>query len=502
MSLLKEQKEMNYLEHYFSKIPKEERKSSAIAYLAALDHLQVEHAEVAGAIVQEIKDQRNYLKLIASENYCSLSTQLAMGNLFTDKYSEGIVKRRFYSGCDNVDTVEALAAERLKVLFGADHAYVQPHSGADANLVAFWAILMERVQNKELEALGKKTITEITEEEHEKIRQLLINQKIMGLSLNSGGHLTHGYRMNISSKIFKSVSYNVDPKTERIDYAELLKQVKLEKPTILIGGYSAYPRLLNFAKLREIADSVGAVLMADIAHFAGLVAGKAITGEEDPVPYCDVITSTTHKTLRGPRGGLVLCSNVYKEAVDKGCPFVLGGPLPHVIAAKAVAFKEAASLSFQEYAHQVIKNAKAMAEVFLSEKVKLFSGGTDNHLVVIDVQESFGLNGRQAENLLRQAHITVNRNTIPFDKNGPWYTSGVRIGSAAMTTLGMKEPEMKQIARLMIMVLRGAKSQIDPKTQEKSKVHVTLDEKILSKVMDEIKELLERYPLYPELVIE
>lgn len=502
MSLLEEHKTMNYLERYFLKTSKEERKNSAIAYLAALDHLQEDHSEVANAIVQEIKDQRSYLKLIASENYSSLSIQLAMGNLLTDKYSEGIIKRRFYSGCDNVDIVEALAAERLKALFGAEHAYVQPHSGADANLVAFWAILMERVQNKELEALGKKNINDITDEEHEKIRQLLVNQKLMGLSLNSGGHLTHGYRMNISSKMFKSVSYNVDPKTERIDYAELLKQVKAEKPTILIGGYSAYPRLLNFAKLREIADSVGAVLMGDIAHFAGLVAGKAITGEYDPTPYCDVITSTTHKTLRGPRGGLILCKNAYKESVDKGCPFVLGGPLPHVIAAKAVAFKEAGTDSFRQYAHQVIKNAKAMAEGFLSEKVKLFSGGTDNHLVVIDVGESFGLNGRQAENVLRQAHITVNRNTVPFDKNGPWYTSGVRIGSAAMTTLGMKEAEMKQIVKLMIEVLKGAKSGIDSKTGEKSKVLVTLDEKVLKKVQSEIKDLLGNFPLYPELVIE
>lgn len=502
MSLLKENREMDYLEHYFLKTPKEKQKSSAIAYLAALDHLQEENAEVANAIVQELKDQRNYLKLIASENYSSLSTQLAMGNLLTDKYSEGIVKKRFYAGCDNVDTVEFLAAERLKSLFGADHAYVQPHSGADANLVAFWAILMERVQNKELEILGKKNITDLTDEEHEKIRQLLVNQKIMGLSLNSGGHLTHGYRMNISSKMFQSVSYHVDPKTERIDYGALLKQVKEERPAILIGGYSAYPRLLNFAKLREIADSVGAVLMGDIAHFAGLVAGKAITGEYDPVPYCDVVTSTTHKTLRGPRGGLVLCKESYKEVVDKGCPFVLGGPLPHVIAAKAVAFKEASKPSFREYAHQVIKNAQAMAEVFLREGVKLFSGGTDNHLVVIDVQESFGLNGRQAENILRQAHITVNRNTIPFDKNGPWYTSGVRIGSAAMTTLGMKEVEMKQIALLMIQILKGAKSQIDPKTQEKSKAFVSVDEKILNKVTSEVKELLSNFPLYPELVIE
>jgi glycine hydroxymethyltransferase len=501
MDLL-EKNDNQYLESYFLKTPKEKRQSASIAYLAALDHLHEEHPEIAKAIIQELKDQRNYLKLIASENYCSLTTQLAMGNLLTDKYSEGVVKKRFYAGCDNVDTVEQLAVERLKALFGADHAYVQPHSGADANLVAFWAILIERVQNKELDILGKKNIVDISEEEHERIRQLLVNQKIMGLSLNSGGHLTHGYRMNISSKIFKSVSYHVDPVTEKIDYKKLLTQVKEEKPAILIGGYSAYPRLLNFAQLREIADSVGAVLMADIAHFAGLVAGKAVSGEYDPVPYCDIVTSTTHKTLRGPRGGFVLCKEAYKEAVDKGCPFVLGGPLPHVMAAKAVAFKEAAQPSFKTYAHQVIKNAQAMAETFLKQGVKLFSGGTDNHLVVIDVQQSFGLNGRQAENILRQAHITVNRNTIPFDKNGPWYTSGVRIGSAAMTTLGMKEEQMRLIAGWIIQILKIAQPQNDLKTGEKSKTLVSVEAKILNQVRVQVKELLEEFPLYPELIIE
>lgn len=491
-----------YLENYFSKVDKGSYKKDVIAYLASLDHLQEIYPEVSQSIIQEIQDQRSYLKLIASENYSSLSTQLAMGNLLTDKYSEGIVKKRFYAGCDNVDSVEALAAEHLKTLFGCDHAYVQPHSGADANLVAFWAILNEKIQNPQIEKLGKKTVMELTEEEHEALRQMLVNQKVMGLSLNSGGHLTHGYRMNISSKIFKSVSYHVDPVTEMLDYTKLAEQVKKEKPMLLIGGYSAYPRLINFAKLREIADSVGAVLMGDIAHFAGLVAGQAITGDYDPVPYCDVVSSTSHKTMRGPRGGFVLCKNAYKESVDKGCPFVLGGPLPHVMAAKAVAFQEATRPEFKLYARQVIINAKAMADQFLKRKVKLFSGGTDNHLIVIDVETSFGLNGRQAEKALREAFITVNRNMIPFDKNGPWYTSGVRLGTPAMTTLGMKTQEMVMIANMIVDVLLATKAGVDVKTQGASQSLVHTEEKIASQIRGQVKELLQAFPLYPELIIE
>ncbi len=491
-----------YLENYFSKVAKGDHRKDVIAYLASLDHLKEIYPEIPQAIVQEIQDQRSYLKLIASENYSSLSTQLAMGNLLTDKYSEGVVKKRFYAGCDNVDSVEALAAEHLKTLFGCDHAYVQPHSGADANLVAFWAILNEKIQNPQIEKFGKKTLMELTEEEHEVLRQMLVNQKVMGLSLNSGGHLTHGYRMNISSKIFQSVAYHVDPVTEMLDYTKLAEQVKKEKPTLLIGGYSAYPRLVNFAKLREIADSVGAVLMGDIAHFAGLVAGQAITGDYDPVPYCDVVSSTSHKTLRGPRGGFVLCKNAYKESVDKGCPFVLGGPLPHVMAAKAVAFQEATRPEFKLYARQVIINAKAMADQFLKRKVKLFSGGTDNHLIVMDVETSFGLNGRQAEKALREAFITVNRNMIPFDKNGPWYTSGVRLGTPAMTTLGMKTQEMIMIANMIVDVLMATKAGVDVKTQGASQSLVHTEEKIVSQVRGQIKELLQAFPLYPELIIE
>jgi len=491
-----------YLENYFAKVPKEKQKKQVIAYLAALDHLQEVAPPIGEAILQELRDQRRYLKLIASENYSSLTTQLAMGNFLTDKYSEGVIKKRFYAGCDNVDTVEALAAEHLKTLFGCDHAYVQPHSGADANLVAFWAVLTERVQNPEIARLGKKTVMDLTEEEHENLRRTMLDQKVMGLSLSSGGHLTHGYRMNISSKIFKAVSYHVDAETERLDYAKLAEEVKREKPFLLIGGYSAYPRLLDFAKLREIADSVGAVLMGDIAHFSGLVAGQAITGDYHPVPFCDVVSSTSHKTLRGPRGGFVLCKNAYKEAVDKGCPFVLGGPLPHVMAAKAVAFEEATKQGFRVYAKQILLNAKAMAEQFLRHKVKLFSGGTDNHLIVINVATSFGLNGRQAETALREAGITVNRNMVPYDKNGPWYTSGVRLGTPAMTTLGMKEKEMVMIADIMVELLKATRARLDEKTGAPSQSLIHTEESALSKVRGKVNELLQTFPLYPELMVE
>jgi glycine hydroxymethyltransferase len=330
---------MSHLEKYFHKVPEDKRSKAAIAFMASLDHIQSEFPLIAQKILQELKDQRSHLKLIASENFSSLAVQLAMGNLLTDKYAEGVPFHRFYAGCENVDSIESACAEEAKKLFGCDHAYVQPHSGADANLVAFWAMLVYRVQNKEVERLGKKNIDEFSPEEYEQVRQLLVNQKVMGMSLNSGGHLTHGYRHNISAKIMKSVPYEINRNTGVLDYAELQEQVKREKPAILIAGYSAYPRLINFAKMREIADSVGAMLLVDMAHFAGLVAGKVMKGEYDPIPYAHIVTTTTHKTLRGPRGGMVLCKNELKEVVDKGCPIVLGGPLPHVIAAKAIAFK-------------------------------------------------------------------------------------------------------------------------------------------------------------------
>ncbi len=493
---------MSYLKKYFAKVPEKERTAAAIAYMAALDAVHASFPKIADSIVQELKDQRSHLKLIASENYSSLPVQLAMGNLMTDKYSEGYPGHRFYAGCENVDAIEGEAADLAKKIFQAEHAYVQPHSGADANLVAFWAILVQKVQSKEIERLGKKSLDELTPEEYESVRQLLVNQKMMGMALGSGGHLTHGYRHNISSKIMKSVSYDVDPETGLIDYAALKKQVQKEKPLILIAGYSAYPRLIDFSIMREIADSVGAVFMVDMAHFAGLVAGKAMQGNYNPIPFAHVVTSTTHKTLRGPRGGLVLCKSEFKEAVDRGCPLVLGGPLPHVMAAKAVAFKEASSPEFSRYAHQIVENAKALAEGLIHNGARVLTGGTDNHLVLINIAASFGLTGRQAETLLAEANLTVNRNAIPRDANGPWYTSGVRLGTPAMTTLGMKPPQMKEIASIICDLLKEAKPAQDPKTGGPSRAKTEVPPQILHRSQERVADLLKGFPLYPELVID
>jgi glycine hydroxymethyltransferase len=491
-----------HLEKYFHHVPEEKRSKSAIAYLAGLDCIHAEYPLIEEMIIKELKDQRSHLKLIASENFSSLAVQLAMGNLLTDKYSEGYPFHRFYAGCENVDAIEEACCEQAKKLFGCDHAYVQPHSGADANLVAFWAILVYRVQNKEIERMGKKNLDELTPEEYEQVRRLLVSQKIMGQSLNSGGHLTHGYRHNISAKIMQSVPYDVDKSTGLLDYAELQAQVKREKPAILIAGYSAYPRLINFAKMREIADSVGATLMVDMAHFAGLVAGKVMTGEYNPIPFAHIVTSTTHKTLRGPRGGIVLCTNEFKEVVDKGCPIVLGGPLPHVIAAKAIAFKEANSLSFQKYAHQIVSNARALAQRLMEHKVAVNTGGTDNHLLLFNVASTFGLTGRQAESALREGKMTANRNSVPFDPNGPWYTSGVRMGTPALTTLGMKEKEMHRIGDLIVELLRATRPAISEKSNEASRAKVNIDHSVLDHVKKGIAELLAAFPLYPELIID
>jgi glycine hydroxymethyltransferase len=485
---------MGYLHHYFSSVPEASRTSAAIAFMASLDAVTEAFPLIGQSILKELKDQRSYLKLIASENFSSLSVQLAMGNLLTDKYSEGYVAHRFYAGCENVDTVEGQAVDLAKKLFGADHAYVQPHSGADANMVAFWSILVHKVQNKEMEALGKKNIDELSPEEYERVRQLLVNQKMMGLSLGSGGHLTHGFRRNNSAKMMRSVSYEVDPVTGLLDYAALSLQVKKEKPLLLIAGYSAYPRLIDFAKMREIADSVGAVLMVDMAHFAGLVAGKVMQGNYNPIPFAHVVTSTTHKTLRGPRGGLILCKEEYREAIDRGCPLVLGGPLPHVMAAKALAFKEALAPSFADYAHQVVQNAKALAEEWQRRGARVLTGGTDNHLLLIDVTSSFGLSGLQTEALLREAHMTVNRNSIPRDPQGAWHTSGIRMGTPAMTTLGMKEEQMREIASIGYDLLKEAKSE--------TKTKASVPQAVLDKAKKRVAALLKNFPLYPELVID
>jgi glycine hydroxymethyltransferase len=486
---------MNLLKKYLDKTPKPH--TGTIAYLAALDHVAETAPQVSQSILNELNAERSHLKLIASENFSSLAVQLAMGNLMTDKYAEGYPEHRFYAGCENVDAVEKLAVAELKSLFGCDHAYVQPHSGADANLVSIWAILLQRVQTPEIEKLGK-SVDELSPEEYEKVRQLLVNQKLMGMSLNSGGHLTHGYRHNVSSKMMRSVGYDVDRNTGLLDYKMIAEQAKKEKPLILLAGYSAYPRRINFAKMREIADSVGAVLWADIAHFAGLMAGKVFAGEENPVPYAHIISSTTHKTLRGPRGGFIMCKQEFADAVNKGCPMVLGGPLPHVMAAKAVAFKEANTPAFAAYAQQVVANASQLAEALKANGLKLLTGGTDNHLVMIDISD-LPITGRQAELALREAMITVNRNAIPFDKNGPWYTSGIRIGSAAMTTLGMGSGQMKEIASIIADVLKNSTSQMVEKTGKPSKAHCTTDEKVLERSKSRVKSLLDQFPLYPEI---
>lgn len=491
---------MSLLEKYLAKTESSKRSKAAIAYLASLDHIHSVAPHVSDSIIQELKDQRSHLKLIASENFSSLAVQLAMGNLLTDKYAEGYAHHRFYAGCDNVDALEEAAQEQLKQLFGADCAYVQPHSGADANLVAFWSILMHRVQNKEIERLGKKSLDELSPEEYERVRQLIINQKVMGMSLNSGGHLTHGYRHNVSSKMMQAVTYDVDPKTGLIDYKALAEQARREKPTILLAGYSAYPRRLNFATLREIANSIGAVLMVDMAHFSGLVAGKVFTGDFDPVKHAHVVTSTTHKTLRGPRGGFVLCTKEYEDVIHKGCPLVLGGPLPHVIAAKAIAFQEANRPEFRDYAQKVVKNAQTLASRLQERGGHVTTGGTDNHLLVMEVSQ-FGITGRQAEMALREAGLTVNRNAIPFDKNGPWYTSGVRIGTPACTTLGMGSDEMIEIADIIFDVLSHTKAATVEKTGAPSKAASVTDPKVLKQARARVAAILKRFPLYPEIEI-
>lgn len=492
---------MSYLQQYLSTTLQDEQTSEAIAYLASLDSIAKNSPEISQSIVAELKKQRSNLKLVASENYSSLAVQLAMGNLLTDKYAEGYVNHRFYAGCENIDIIENRGTEVLKELFGCEHAYIQPHSGADANMVALWAILVHRIQNKEVEALGKKSLDTLTPEEYEKVRQHIINQKVMGLSLASGGHLTHGYRHNVSSKMMQSVSYEVDPVTGLLDYKVLEEQVKKEKPLILLAGYSAYPRRLNFAKLREIADSVGAVLMTDMAHFAGLVAGKVMTGEENPIPYSHIVTSTTHKTLRGPRGGLVMCTKEFSETVDKGCPLVLGGPLPHVLAAKTIAFKEAHTENFQKYAKQVVINARTLAEALISSGIEVITGGTDNHIVLFKTT-NLGITGRQAEQALADAHITSNRNAIPNDTNGPWYTSGIRLGTPALTTLGMKTNEMVEIAQIITDILKNAKPAVVASTGKPSKAKYNIDQNILEQARRRIMQLLQQFPLYPELKID
>jgi glycine hydroxymethyltransferase len=467
------------------------------AYRQALEVIASVEPRVADATRQELADQRSSLKLIASENYASPAVLLTMGTWFSDKYAEGTVGHRFYAGCQNVDTVEALAAEHARELFGAEYAYAQPHSGIDANLVAFWAVLAARVEAPALEAYGAKNVNELSEDDWERLRGELGNQRMLGMSLDAGGHLTHGFRPNISGKMFHQRSYGTDPETGLLDYDKVAAMAREFRPLILIAGYSAYPRRVNFAKMREIADEVGATLMVDMAHFAGLVAGKVFTGDEDPVPHAHITTTTTHKSLRGPRGGLVLTTSELSDAVDRGCPLVLGGPLSHVMAAKAVALAEARQPSFRDYAQRIADNAKALAEGFLKRGATLVTGGTDNHLVLLDVS-SFGLTGRQAESALLDAGIVTNRNSVPSDPNGAWYTSGIRIGTPALTTRGFGADEFDRVAELMIDVLNNTKPNVTS-AGAPSKATYTLADGIAERTRAASAELLDANPLYPGL---
>ncbi|MBL4843994.1 MAG: serine hydroxymethyltransferase [Planctomycetes bacterium] len=471
-----------------------------------MDHLSVHNPTVAAAIVAELRDQRRNVKLIASENYASLATQLAMGNLFTDKYAEGYPGHRFYSGCENVDRLETEAVELAKSLFGAEHAYVQPHSGATANLVAFLAILSWKVQRPLLEEIGEEDPNKVEAAAWVKVREAMSGQRMLAMDLASGGHLTHGYRHNVSSLLFDAHSYGVDPVSHLVDYDVLRARAQEVKPLVLIAGYSAYPRKLNFAKIREIADEVGAVLMVDMAHFAGLVAGRQFTGDFDPVPHAHLVTSTTHKTLRGPRGGLILCKAELAEFVNRGCPAVIGGPLPHVMASKAVAFREAGEPGFEAYSAKIIENAQALAGALLERGVKVISGGTDNHIVLVNVSETFGITGRQAETALRECSLTLNRNTVPpSDENGPWYTSGLRFGTSAVTTLGMGPAEMVELAEVISAVLAGTEGKEITKGKKKgqrSRAKYVLPDEVRQAARERIEGLLPRFPVYPELDLE
>jgi glycine hydroxymethyltransferase len=483
--------------NYLSATPPEKLDNATVAYLANLGETARVAPEIARAIVQELADQRASLKLIASENYCSLATQLTMGNLLTDKYAEGIVHSRFYAGCDNVDTIEALACEQARKLFGVEHAYVQPHSGADANLVAYWAILSARVTPPALAELGETNAAKLTIKDWNQVRAKVGNQRLLGLDYYSGGHLTHGYRHNLSAQMFEAHSYTVDRATGLLDYEAIERQALELRPLILLAGYSAYPRRVNFRRLREIADKAGAVLMVDMAHFAGLVAGGVFTGDESPVPFAQVITTTTHKTLRGPRGGAVFCTREFADFVDKGCPMVLGGPLPHVMAAKAVAFTEANQPEFRQYAARVAENAQALAAACVAEGMTVPTGGTDNHLLLIDVR-SFGLSGRQAESAVRRCGITLNRNSLPFDPNGPWYTSGLRVGTPAVTTLGMGVEEMREIAAVLKLILSHTQPE-SGKDGAPSKAKFTIDPAAEAEARQRVHALLSRFPVYPDL---
>jgi len=403
--------------------------------------------EISNAIDNEVRRQHEGLELIASENFVSEAVLEAAGSVFTNKYAEGYPGKRYYGGCEFTDVVENLARERVKKLFGAEHANVQPHSGSQANQAAYAAVLQP-------------------------------GDTILGLNLAHGGHLTHGHPLNFSGKTYKIVPYGVTKETETIDYDDLERIATAERPKLIIGGGSAYPRIIDFARMRQIADKVGALYLVDMAHFAGLVAGGA---HPSPVPHAQIVTSTTHKTLRGPRSGMILSKQEFAAPIDKVVfPGMQGGPLVHIMAAKAVCFLEASQASFREYARQVVANAKVMAETLAADGYRIVSGGTDTHLMLVDVFAK-GMLGSEAEKALGEAGITVNKNAIPFDTNPPMKPSGIRIGSPAVTTRGMKEAEMRQISHWIAEAL-------DHRT----------DAAVLAKIRKQVLGMAEEFPLYAE----
>src|SRR3984885_13892092 len=461
-------------------------------YHAMLDVIGAAEPRIARAIGDELANQRRQLKLIASENYASPAVLMAMGTWLSDKYAEGTIWHRFYAGCEVVDEVESIAVEHARALFGAEHAYVQPHSGIDANLVAYWSILAKRVERPFLDEAGAKNVDALDQDAWAQLRAQFGSQRMMGMSLDAGGHLTHGFRANISGKMFDQASYGTDPETGLLDYDAIAAQAREFRPLVLLAGDSAYPRTPHLRVLRAIADAVGAPLMVDMAHFAGLVAGGVLTGDLNPVPHAEIVTSTTHKSLRGPRGGVVPCTDEYAPVVDKGCPMVLGGPLPHVMAAKAIAFAEARQPSFATYASAVTGNAQALADGLLRRGTRLVTGGTSNHIVLLDVAESFGLTGRQAEAALLDAGVVTNRNSGPRDPNGAWYTSGVRLGPPALTTLGFGTGEMDEIADIITAALRATEP-----AATAAKAKYTLDDRVAAQSRARCADLLGRHPLYP-----
>lgn len=403
---------------------------------------------VAQAIEQEKQRQKNNIELIASENFVSKDILEAAGSILTNKYAEGYPAKRYYGGCECVDIVENLAKERLCEIFGAEHANVQPHSGSQANMGVYLTVLKP-------------------------------GDRVLGMDLNSGGHLTHGHPLNFSGLLYEFHAYGVNAESEMIDYEEVRRKALEVKPKLIVAGASAYPREINFAKFKEIADEVGAYLMVDMAHIAGLVAAGQ---HSNPVPYCDFVTSTTHKTLRGPRGGIILCKEKFAKDLDRNVfPGMQGGPLMHIIAAKAVCFYEAMQADFKDYAKQVIKNCRELCETLKEEGFRIVSGGTDNHLILVDVKESIGMTGKAAEKLLDEVSITCNKNTIPFDTEKPFTTSGIRLGAAAMTTRGFKEEQFHQVAVWIADVLKNPE-----------------DEGLKEKIRNEIKELTNQYPLIRE----